>query len=326
MLIDPLGRHIRYLRLSVTDRCDMRCVYCMGEDVQLSPKSDILSLEELERLCDVFIGLGVRILRLTGGEPLVRRDVLTLMTRLGRRLGEGLDDLTLTTNGSLLAQNAQALADAGVKRLNVSLDTLSPDMFRHLTRTGDVAKVIAGIDAALAVGLQVKVNMVVLRGINTGDIDAMIQWCGARGITLCLLETMPLGDVGPQRTECFLALDHLQRQLERRWTLEPLSFRGNGPARYVRVGETGGLLGFITPLSHTFCGNCNRIRVTATGRLYPCLGSESFIDLRPMVRAHENVALRDAISAAILTKPANHAFTLESDTPYVQRLMHVTGG
>lgn len=330
MLIDPLGRHIWYLRFSVTDRCDLRCFYCMGEDVRFTPKADILNLEEIERLCAAFIALGVRKLRLTGGEPLVRRGIDGLIARLGIRIGAGgLQELTLTTNGNLLADHARALAAAGMRRVNVSLDTLSPDLFARITRGGDLAKVLTGIAAAHEAGLAVKINTVALRGLNEECIDRLIGWCGQQGLAMALLETMPLGDVGFHRADHYLPLDNLRRDLEKRWTLLSDRHRSGGPARYVTVAETGGRLGFITPLSHDFCGDCNRVRVTAQGRLYPCLGSEAHVDLRALVRANpSDTALGDAIAQAIAVKPARHDFVIDpaQGQPALRRAMHVTGG
>jgi len=330
VLIDPLGRHIWYLRFSVTDRCDLRCFYCMGEDVAFSPRADVLSLEEIERLCRAFITLGVTKLRLTGGEPLVRRDVMGLFRTLGRAIRPGgLEELTLTTNGGRLAAHAADLAAAGVRRVNVSLDTLSPALFRRITRNGDLGRVLAGIDAALDAGLKVKINTVALRGLNEDGIDDLIRWCGAKGMSMALLETMPLGDVGFHRADHYLALDDLRDRLEERWTLRSDAHCSGGPARYVTVAETGGRLGFITPMSHDFCGACNRVRVTATGRLYPCLGSEDFIDLRALVRgAESDQGLAEAIAAAIGRKPPRHDFVIDafSGRPSVRRTMHVTGG
>ena len=323
-MIDPFGRKVSYLRVSVTDRCDFRCVYCMGEDMTFLPKAELLSLEELERVCAAFIRLGVRKIRLTGGEPLVRRDVMDLVRSLGRRLGEGLEELTLTTNGSQLAQHASGLAAAGVKRINVSLDTLDPDKFAALTRRGSLAQVLTGIDAAAAAGLHIKINMVALRGRNDDEFDAMLAWCGARGFDLCLIETMPMGEV-EYRAETHLPLAEVRAGLARRWTLLPSTYATGGPARYVQVAETGQRLGFITPLSHNFCEACNRVRLTCTGRLYMCLGQEDAADLRAPLRAGgDDAALEAAILAAIARKPKGHDFVITRTA--TARHMSVTGG
>ena len=323
-MIDPFGRKVSYLRVSVTDRCDFRCVYCMGEDMTFLPKAELLSLEELERVCAAFIRLGVRKIRLTGGEPLVRRDVMDLVRSLGRRLGEGLEELTLTTNGSQLALHASGLAAAGVKRINVSLDTLDPDKFAALTRRGSLAQVLTGIDAAAAAGLHIKINMVALRGRNDDEFDAMLAWCGARGFDLCLIETMPMGEV-EYRAETHLPLAEVRAGLARRWTLLPSTYATGGPARYVQVAETGQRLGFITPLSHNFCEACNRVRLTCTGRLYMCLGQEDAADLRAPLRAGgDDAALEAAILAAIARKPKGHDFVITRTA--TARHMSVTGG
>ncbi|MCB5944922.1 GTP 3',8-cyclase MoaA [Acidocella sp. KAb 2-4] len=323
-MIDPFGRKVSYLRVSVTDRCDFRCVYCMGEDMTFLPKAELLSLEELERVCAAFIRLGVRKIRLTGGEPLVRRDVMDLIRSLGRRLGEGLEELTLTTNGSQLAQHASGLAAAGVKRINVSLDTLDPDKFAALTRRGSLAQVLTGIDAAAAAGLHIKINMVALRGRNDDEFDAMLAWCGARGFDLCLIETMPMGEV-EYRAVTHLPLAEVRAGLARRWTLLPSTYATGGPARYVQVAETGQRLGFITPLSHNFCEACNRVRMTCTGRLYMCLGQEDAADLRAPLRAGgDDAALEAAILAAIARKPKGHDFVITRTA--TARHMSVTGG
>jgi len=323
-MIDPFGRTVSYLRVSVTDRCDFRCIYCMAEDMSFLPKAELLSLEEMERLCAAFIRLGVRKIRLTGGEPLVRRDVMRLVEALGQRLGAGLDELTLTTNGSQLAQHAAGLAAAGVRRINVSLDTLDEQKFAAITRGGMLTQVLAGIDAAVAAGLAVKINMVALRGINEDEIDAMLVWCGERRFDLCLIETMPMGEV-EYRAETHLPLPEIRARLAQGWTLLPSSHATGGPARYVQVGETGQRLGFITPLSHNFCEACNRVRVTCTGRLYMCLGQEDAVDLRAPLRASANdAALEAAIAAAIARKPKGHDFVITRAAS--GRHMSVTGG
>jgi len=325
-LIDPFARPITYLRVSVTDRCDLRCVYCMAEDMTFLPRAEILSLEELETLCGAFIEQGVRKLRITGGEPLVRRGVLSLFETLGRRLGHGLDELTLTTNGTQLARHADALARAGVKRINVSLDTLDAARYARLTRWGRIEQVFAGIAAAQAAGLAVKINAVALRGENEDEFDDMIAWCGARGLDLCLIETMPMGDIGASRADQYLPLSLVRARLHRRWTLDETGYRTGGPARYVTIRETGRRLGFITPMTHTFCEDCNRVRLTVTGTLYMCLGQDDAADLRTPLRRGEN--LHAAIRAAIARKPKGHDFVIDRGrpAPAVKRHMSVTGG
>lgn len=329
-MIDPFGRTIEYLRVSVTDRCDFRCVYCMSEDMTFLPKRDLLSLEELDRLCSVFIERGVRKLRLTGGEPLVRRDIMTLFNSLGRHLVSGaLEELTLTTNGSQLARHAGALRDAGVRRVNVSLDTLDPDRFRAITRWGDLDKVLEGIAAARAAGLEVKINAVALKGMTEDEAVPMIQWAHGHGMDLTFIEVMPLGDVDGHRVDQYLPLSVLRARLLDSFALEDIDYRTGGPARYVRVRETGGRLGFITPLTHNFCESCNRVRVTCTGTLYMCLGQEDAADLRTPLRASEgNELLSAAIDSAIARKPKGHDFVIDRRTrqPAVGRHMSVTGG
>jgi GTP 3',8-cyclase len=328
-MIDPFGRHITYLRVSVTDRCDFRCVYCMAEQQTFLPKKELLTLEELERLCGAFIEKGVRRLRITGGEPLVRKDVMRLIERLGARIGDGLDELTLTTNGSQLARHARALADAGVRRINVSLDTLDADKFRTITRWGALTDVLAGIDAAQAAGLKVKINTVALRDLNQDEIPSMIEWAHGRGMDLTLIETMPLGETGADRVAQYLPLSLARADLERRFTLHDIDYRTGGPARYTHVAETGGRLGFITPLTHNFCESCNRVRVTCTGTLFMCLGQEDAADLRAPLRASEDDALLSAaIDAAIARKPKGHDFIIDRRhrTPTLTRPMAMTGG
>ena len=328
-MIDPFGRAVTYLRVSVTDRCDLRCVYCMAEDMTFLPKSEVLSLEELDRLCGAFVGLGVRKLRLTGGEPLVRRNVMSLVESLGARIGHGLDELTLTTNGTQLAKHAEGLFKAGVRRINVSLDTLDAARFKAATRWGDIAKVLEGIYAAKAAGLHVKINAVALRGVNEDEFDRMLEWCGGHGFDLCLIETMPLGEVAEDRTEQFLSLGEVKRRLDRRWTLAPSAYATGGPARYYDVAETGARLGLITPLTHNFCEGCNRVRLTCTGTLYMCLGQDDAADLRAPLRDPSlgEDGLRDAIRAAIARKPKGHDFVIErARDPAVRRHMSVTGG
>lgn len=329
-MIDPHGRHIGYLRLSVTDRCDLRCFYCMAEDMDFLPRNEVLSLEELGRLAEAFIDLGVRKIRLTGGEPLVRRNILELIERLGKRVATGeLNELTLTTNGTQLAEHAQGLYDAGVRRINVSLDSLDPTTFCQVTRRGNLGKVLDGIATAKAAGLRIKINTVALRGINDGEFDRLLAWCGDNGFDLTLIETMPLGDVGTDRTNHYLPLDCVQARLEQNWTLLPTVHGTNGPARYLRVAETGTLLGLITPMTHNFCDTCNRVRVTSTGTMYTCLGQDDQMDLRAALRRNEsNEALNFAITTAIRGKPKGHNFVIGPDhgLPSLARHMSVTGG
>ena len=328
-MIDKFGRAITYLRVSVTDRCDFRCVYCMAEDMVFLPKSDLLTLEELERLCAAFIRHGVTKLRLTGGEPLVRRDIMWLVNRLGERLGHGLEELTLTTNASQLAKFAEPLAKAGVKRINVSLDTLDPEKFASVTRWGRLPQVLDGLAAATAAGLAVKINAVALKGVNEDEFDSMIEWCGRQKFDLCLIETMPMGDIGADRSETYLPLSLVRARLNRRWTLTESAYTTGGPARYVTVAETGARLGFITPLTHNFCEGCNRVRLTCTGTLYMCLGQDDAADLRTPLRASStSTALDAAIADAIARKPKGHDFIInrQQKRPAVARHMSVTGG
>jgi GTP 3',8-cyclase len=329
-LIDPFGREITYLRVSVTDRCDFRCVYCMAEHMSFLPKADLLSLEELDRLCSAFVERGVRKLRLTGGEPLVRRGIMTLFESLSRHLATGaLEELTLTTNGSQLAKYASELAGHGVRRINVSLDTLDPDKFRAVTRWGELSQVLAGIDAAQAAGLKIKINAVALKGVNEDELPRLLEWAHGRGMDLTLIEVMPLGEIGEGRLDQYLPLSMVRAQLAKRFSLEDLDYRTGGPARYVRVGETGGKLGFITPLTHNFCESCNRVRVTCTGTLFMCLGQEDAADLRKPLRASEgNDLLHAAIDEAIARKPKGHDFIIDRrhQRPAVARHMSVTGG
>ena len=329
-MIDPFGRSITYLRVSVTDRCDFRCVYCMAEDMTFLPKKDVLSLEELDRLCSAFIAKGVRRLRLTGGEPLVRRNILSLIRSLGRHIESGqLDELTLTTNGSQLSRFASELADAGVRRINVSIDTLDPARFRAITRWGDLDKVMAGLDAAQAAGLKVKINAVALKDVNEHEIDDLIRFAHGRGMDLTLIETMPLGEIEADRTEQYLPLSTVRARLEQNWTLNEIPYKTGGPARYLEIAETGGRLGLITPLTHNFCESCNRVRVTCTGTLFMCLGQEDATDLRAPLRASENdTLLSAAIDEAIGRKPKGHDFIIDRDhrRPAVGRHMSMTGG
>ena len=329
-LVDTFGRAVTYLRVSVTDRCDFRCVYCMSEHMTFLPKQDLLTLEELDRLCSAFVARGVRKLRLTGGEPLVRRDVMTLFRALSRHLETGqLDELTVTTNGSQLARYAADLAACGVKRINVSADTLDPDKFRAVTRWGDLGKVMDGIRAAKAAGIKVKLNAVALRDVNEGEIASIMEWCHGEGHDLSLIEVMPLGEVGAERVDQYLPLSEVREKLSERYTLTDIPYRTGGPARYVEVKETGGRLGFITPLTHNFCEGCNRVRVTCTGTLYMCLGQEDAADLRAPLRASpDDAALQAAIDAAIYRKPKGHDFVIDraTSTPAVSRHMSMTGG
>jgi cyclic pyranopterin phosphate synthase len=329
-MIDPFGRDISYLRVSVTDRCDFRCTYCMAEDMTFLPKRDLLSLEELERLCTVFIEKGVRKLRLTGGEPLVRKNIMHLVRQLSRHLDSGaLQELTLTTNGSQLAKYAGELAEVGVKRINVSLDTLDPAKFRQVTRWGDLAKVLAGIDAAQAAGLKIKINAVALKGFNDTEIPSLMRWAHGRGMDLTVIETMPMGEIEGDRTDQYMPLSLLRADLETQFSLSDIPFKTGGPARYVAVAETGGRLGFITPMTHNFCESCNRVRLTCTGTLYMCLGQEDAADLRAPLRASEgNDLVSNAIDEAIGRKPKGHDFIIDRRTkrPAVSRHMSVTGG
>jgi cyclic pyranopterin phosphate synthase len=330
LLVDPFERAITYLRVSVTDRCDFRCVYCMAENMSFLPKRDLLSLEELDRLCSAFIARGVRKLRLTGGEPLVRRGIMNLFESLSRHLRSGaLDELTLTTNGSQLTKYAADLKACGVERINVSLDTLDIDKFRAITRWGELDKVLAGIDAAQAAGLKVKINTVALRGVNEDELPSLVEWAHGRGMDLTLIEVMPLGDVGEARLDQYLPLSLVRAQLSERFTLEEIDYRTGGPARYAHVRETGGRLGFITPLTHNFCESCNRVRLTCTGTLYMCLGQDDAADLRAPLRTSEgNDLLNMAIDSAIARKPRGHDFVIDrrSRRPALARHMSVTGG
>lgn len=329
-MIDPFGRAVTYLRVSVTDRCDFRCVYCMAEDMTFLPKAEILSLEELDRLCSAFVRKGVKKLRLTGGEPLVRRNIMSLIKSLGRHLKTGdLEELTLTSNGSQLARFADELVDAGVRRINVSLDTLDADRFEAITRWGKLDKVLDGIDAARKAGLHVKINTVALKNFNEDELDRMIEYCGENAFDMTLIETMPLGEIDQDRTDQYLPLSTVRQNLERNWTLTDIPFKTGGPARYTEISETGQKLGFITPMTHNFCEGCNRVRLTCTGTLYMCLGQDDAADLRAPLRASEaDETLDAAIDEAIGRKPKGHDFVIErrGDTPAVGRHMSVTGG
>lgn len=329
-LVDPFGRSITYLRVSVTDRCDFRCVYCMSENMTFLPKKDLLTLEELDRVCSAFVARGTRKLRITGGEPLVRKDILTLFRSLSRHLDSGaLDELTCTTNGSQLAKMAGDLAACGVKRINVSLDTLDPAKFQAITRWGRIEDVFRGIDAARAAGIHVKINAVALKGINQDEIPDMARWAHGHGMDLTLIETMPLGDIDGDRTDQYLPLSLVRADLMDHFTLEDIPYETGGPARYVRLKETGGRLGFITPMTHNFCESCNRVRLTCTGTLYMCLGQSDAADLRAPLRASEaDDLLHAAIDEAISRKPKGHDFVIDRRTkkPAVARHMSVTGG
>ena len=329
-MIDPFGRHITYLRLSVTDRCDFRCVYCMSEHMSFLPKAELLTLEELERLSTAFVAKGVERLRITGGEPLVRRNVMSLFDRLGAQIGKSnLKEVTLTTNGSQLARFARDLASAGVKRINISLDTRDPGKFRDITRWGELSKVLEGIDAADSAGLKIKINTVALKNVNEDEIADLMRWAHGRGFDFTLIETMPLGDIDEDRMDQYLPLSQVRADLERSFTLEESDYRTGGPARYVRVAETGGRLGFITPLTHNFCESCNRVRLTCTGTLYMCLGQNDAADLRAPLRASgDDELLNRAIDAAIGRKPKGHDFVIDRHkaSPAVERHMSLTGG
>lgn len=329
-MIDPFGRAVTYLRVSVTDRCDFRCTYCMAENMTFLPKKDLLTLEELDRLCSAFIAKGVRRLRLTGGEPLVRKNIMHLVRALGRHIETGtLDELTLTTNGSQLSRHAEELYDCGVRRINVSLDTLDPDKFRTITRWGDFSKVMEGIDSAQKAGLKIKLNAVALKGFNEDEIPDMLRFAHGRGMDLTVIETMPMGEIEEDRTDRYLPLSKVKADLEQHFTLTDILYKTGGPARYVEVEETGGRLGFITPLTHNFCESCNRVRLTCTGTLYMCLGQNDAADLRTALRASDDDALlSQAIDEAILRKPKGHDFIIDRthNRPTIARHMNVTGG
>ncbi|MBD8555841.1 GTP 3',8-cyclase MoaA [Rhizobium sp. CFBP 8762] len=329
-MIDPFGRSVSYLRVSVTDRCDFRCTYCMSEHMNFLPKKDLLTLEELERLCLAFIAKGVRKLRLTGGEPLVRKNIMQLVRTLGRSVHDGrLEELTLTTNGSQLARYAAELAECGVRRINVSMDTLDPDKFRAITRWGDLAKVMDGIDAARDAGIAVKINAVALKGFNEDEIPDMIRWAHGRRMDMTLIETMPMGEIEEDRTDRYLPLSLVQQRLEEQFTLKNIPYKTGGPARYFGIAETGGRLGLITPMTHNFCESCNRVRLTCTGTLYMCLGQNDAADLRSVMRqSDDDMVLAKAIDEAIARKPKGHDFIIDRthNRPAVSRHMSVTGG
>ncbi len=329
-MIDPFGRHVSYLRVSVTDRCDFRCVYCMSEHMTFLPKKDLLSLEELDRLCSAFVAKGVKKLRITGGEPLVRKNILWLFKALSRHLETGaLEELTLTTNGSQLPKYAADLKALGVQRVNISLDTLQPDRFKAITRWGDFAQVLAGLEAAEKAGLKVKLNAVALKGVNEDEIEDLVRFAHGRGADITFIETMPLGDIDGDRTSQYLPLSVVRARLMQSLTLDEIAYRTGGPARYVQVKETGGRIGFITPMTHNFCESCNRVRLTCTGTLYMCLGQDDAADLRAPLRASlDDAPLSAAIDEAIGRKPKGHDFIIDRRTrrPAVQRHMSVTGG
>jgi cyclic pyranopterin phosphate synthase len=325
-MVDGFGRHITYVRMSVTDRCDLRCRYCMAEQMTFLPRKDVLSLEEIVGLADIFIARGVRRIRLTGGEPLVRKGIDQLVPELGRRVGNGLDELTMTTNGTQLERWAEMLFDAGIRRINVSVDTRDAELFRHITRRGDLAQVLRGIDAAARAGLVVKINMVALKGMNENEIPAMLRWCGERGFDLTLIETMPLGDVEEDRTEHYLPLSDVREGLEREFALIPSLARTGGPARYYEVEGLRIRLGLITPLTHNFCDGCNRIRVAATGTVFGCLGHDQKVELRDLIRGGGAAAVNDALDRLLAGKPKGHQFRIAAAEPAVARHMSVTGG
>ena len=329
-MVDPFGRTVSYLRVSVTDRCDFRCIYCMSEHMTFLPKKDLLTLEELDRLCSAFVSKGVRKLRITGGEPLVRKNIMWLFRALSRHLKSGaLEELTLTSNGSQLPKYAQELADLGVRRINISLDTLNANRFKAVTRWGDSSQVMAGVDAADKAGLKIKLNAVALKGVNEDEFDDLIRFAHGRGMDLTLIETMPMGEIDGDRTDQYLPLSLVRARLMERWTLVDIPYRTGGPARYVEVKETGGRVGFITPMTHNFCESCNRVRLTCTGTLYMCLGQDDAADLRaPLRMSSDDALLSEAIDEAISRKPKGHDFVIDRRTkkPAVARHMSVTGG
>jgi len=325
-MIDGFGRHVTYVRMSVTDRCDLRCRYCMAERMTFLPRKDVLSLEEMADLADIFIARGVKRIRLTGGEPLVRKGIGHLVAMLGERIGTGLEELTMTTNGTQLADHARQLFAAGIRRINVSLDSRDPDRFRHITRRGDLPTVLRGIDAARDAGLKIKINMVALKGLNDDQIAPMLRWCGIQGYDLTLIETMPLGEVGEDRTEHYLPLSEVRERLETEFRLLPSIARTGGPARYYEVDGAGIRLGFITPLTNNFCDGCNRIRIAATGTVFGCLGHDQKVELRELLRRGGTDAVNSALDRLLAGKPKGHQFRIESARPAVDRHMSVTGG
>ena len=329
MLIDTFQRKISYIRVSVTDRCDFRCVYCMSEDMEFLPKKDVLSLEELDRLCNTFIDLGVKKLRITGGEPLVRKNIMQLFSTLGNKIGQGLEELTLTTNGSQLARYAKDLFDNGVKRINVSLDSLDKNKFKKITRIGDFDKVVKGIMAAKNAGLKIKINTVALKGINDNEILDLVNWCGENKFALTFIEVMPMGEIGEKRIDQYMPLTEVRSLIKTRYSITDDPLKTGGPAKYVHCHETNQKIGFITPLTHNFCETCNRVRITCTGKMYMCLGQEDKEDLKKPLRESENDdLLKKVIYKAILRKPKGHDFVIErkKDEKFVPRHMNVTGG
>ena len=325
-MIDGFGRRITYVRMSVTDRCDLRCRYCMAERMSFLPRSDVLTLEEIVELSDILIARGVKRIRLTGGEPLVRRGVEHLVRELGERIGHGLDELTMTTNGTQLARFAPALFEGGIRRINVSLDSRDSERFRHITRRGDLAQVLNGIEAASASGLKIKINMVGLKGLNDGEIGSMLRWCASQGHNLTLIETMPLGEVEEDRTRHYLPLSEVKARLEREFRLLPSVTRTGGPARYYEVEGLGIRLGMITPLTRNFCEGCNRIRVAATGTVFGCLGHDQKVELRELLRTGGAAAVVRSLDELLAGKPKGHQFRIDAAVPAVERHMSVTGG
>ncbi|MEJ7935667.1 GTP 3',8-cyclase MoaA [Sphingobium sp. AN558] len=327
LMTDALGRRISYLRISVTDRCDLRCRYCMAERMTFLPKNQVLTLEEIALLADLFIGRGVRKIRLTGGEPLVRRDIIDLVRRIGRHIGQGLDELTLTTNGTRLSDHAHALHDGGIRRINVSLDSLDPDRFAHVTRGGDIRSVFHGLEAAKAAGLAVKINMVALKGVNDDEILPMLHWCDKQGFDLTLIETMPLGETGEDRTDHYLPLTQVAASLRTHYAITQLPQRTGGPARYYAVDGLRARLGLITPMTHNFCADCNRMRMTCEGKIFMCLGHDDHVDLKAALREGGLAAVEPLIDRALRLKPARHDFQIGQDLdPAIRRHMSVTGG
>lgn len=325
-MIDSFGRRITYVRISVTDRCDLRCRYCMAEEMSFLPKKDVLTLEEIVDLADIFIARGVNRIRLTGGEPLVRKGIEILVEELGRRVGRGLDDLTLSTNGTQLARHARMLFDSGIRRVNVSLDSRDPGLFRHITRLGDLDQVLGGIRAAAEAGLKIKINMVALKGLNDHEIAPMLRWCAGQGHDLTLIETMPVGEVEEDRTAHYLPLSEIRARLNEEFRLIPSVARTGGPARYYEVDGLGIRLGFITPLTQNFCEGCNRIRVAATGTVFGCLGHDQKVELRDLLRSGDLRAVDEALERLLAGKPRGHQFQIEAARPAVERHMNVTGG
>jgi len=329
MLIDPFQRKISYVRVSVTDRCDFRCTYCMSEDMEFLPKKDVLSLEELDRLCNAFINLGVKKLRITGGEPLVRKNIMQLFSNLGKKLGQGLEELTLTTNGSQLDRYAKDLFDTGVRRINVSLDSLEKDKFKKITRIGDLDKVINGIMVAKKAGLKIKINTVALKEINDNEILNLVNWCGENKFSLTFIEVMPMGEIGEKRSDQYMPLTEVKSLIQTKYSITEDSLRTGGPARYVHCHDTDQKIGFITPHTHNFCELCNRVRITCTGEMYMCLGQQDKADLKtPLRKSENNQLLKDVIYEAISRKPKGHDFVIErkENEQFVPRHMNVTGG